>query len=72
MKDMIFIMQGGPATGKTTVGQRLARSLKIPYFSKDGVKEPIFDDVGCPVAFETDEPLHALLIAPLKHATRLY
>ena len=57
MKDMIFIMQGGPATGKTTVGQRLARSLKIPYFSKDGVKEPIFDDVGCPVALETDEPL---------------
>jgi predicted kinase len=50
-------MQGGPATGKTTVGQRLARSLKIPYFSKDSVKEPVFDAVGCPVAWETDEPL---------------
>lgn len=50
-------MQGGPATGKTTVGQRLARSLNIPYFCKDGVKEPIFDTVGCPVAWETHETL---------------
>jgi predicted kinase len=57
MQNTILFMQGGPATGKTTIGQRLARSLKIPYFSKDGVKEPIFDDVGCPVALETDEPL---------------
>ena len=53
----IFIMQGGPATGKTTVGQRLAQSLRIPYFSKDGVKEPIFDCVGCPTAWEADGPL---------------
>ncbi len=60
MKDTIFIMQGGPATGKTTIGTRLARSLKIPYFSKDGVKEPIFDTVGCPVALETDGPLSGI------------
>lgn len=53
----IFIMQGGPATGKTTIGKRLAQSFKIPYLSKDGVKEPIFDHVGCPIAFETDETL---------------
>ncbi|MEM7118923.1 MAG: AAA family ATPase [Chloroflexota bacterium] len=57
MKTTVFIMQGGPATGKTTIGLRLAQSLNIPYFSKDGVKEPIFDAVGCPVAWETDEPL---------------
>ena len=57
MRDFIFIVLGGPATGKSMVGTRLAQSLKIPYFSKDGVKEPIFDDVGIPVAIETDEPL---------------
>ena len=57
MRDFIVIVLGGPATGKTTVGTRLAKSLRIPYFSKDGVKEPIFDDVGIPVAIETDEPL---------------
>ena len=53
----IIIMQGGPTTGKTTIGVRLAESLGIPYFSKDGVKEPIFDCVGCPTAWETDQPL---------------
>lgn len=57
MRDFIFIVTGGPATGKSTVGTRLAQSLEIPYFSKDGVKEPIFDDLGIPVAMETDEPL---------------
>jgi predicted kinase len=53
----IIIMQGGPATGKTTIGKRLAASLELPYFSKDGVKEPLFDHVGCPTAWETDHPL---------------
>ena len=53
----IIIMQGGPATGKTTLGKRLAASLGIPYFSKDGVKEPIFDHIGCPTDWETDHPL---------------
>jgi predicted kinase len=53
----IIIMQGGPATGKTTLGKRLAASLELPYFSKDGVKEPIFDHVGCPTEWETDHPL---------------
>ncbi len=55
--DTIIIMHGGPTTGKTTIGRRLAQDLGIPYFSKDGVKEPIFDCVGCPTAWETDAPL---------------
>ena len=53
----IIIMQGGPTTGKTTIGKRLAASLKLPYFSKDGVKEPLFDHIGCPTEWETDHPL---------------
>ena len=57
MADTIIFVLGGPATGKTTIGQRLARSFAIPYFSKDGVKEPIFDHVGCPTAWETEHPL---------------
>ncbi len=44
----ILIIQGGPAKGKTTLGTKIAADLKLPYFSKDGVKEPIFDFVGCP------------------------
>lgn len=57
LSNTIIVMQGGPATGKTTVGKPLAQSLGIPYISKDGVKEPIFDCVGIPTAWETDEAL---------------
>ena len=52
---LLILLHGGPATGKTTLGLRLAETFGIPYFSKDGVKEPIFDHVGLPVAWETDD-----------------
>ena len=54
---LLILLQGGPATGKTTLGLRLAETFGIPYLSKDGVKEPIFDHVGLPVAWETDDGL---------------
>lgn len=57
LSNTIIFMHGGPATGKTSVGVPLAESLAIPYISKDGVKEPIFDCVGIPTAWESDEPL---------------
>lgn len=50
-------MLGGPATGKTTVSTKLARSLQIPYLSKDGIKEVIFDEIGLPSAMDTADPL---------------
>ena len=50
-------MLGGPATGKTTVSTKLARSLHIPHLSKDGIKEVIFDEVGIPTAMDTTDPL---------------
>ncbi len=53
----IVIMAGGPATGKTTLGRRIAETLQIPYFSKDGVKEPIFNHVGYPVTWSAPGPL---------------
>jgi predicted kinase len=53
----LILLHGGPATGKTTLGLRLAETFGIPYFSKDGVKEPIFDHLGLPVAWETDDGL---------------
>jgi predicted kinase len=54
---LLILLHGGPATGKTTLGLRLAETFGIPYFSKDGVKEPIFDHVGLPVAWETEDGL---------------
>jgi dephospho-CoA kinase len=40
---LLILLHGGPATGKTTLGLRLAETFGVPYISKDGVKEPIFD-----------------------------
>ncbi len=47
-KSNILILQGGPATGKTTLGKRIAKEFQFPYFSKDNIKELIFDFIGLP------------------------
>ena len=38
---LTVIVNGLPGAGKTTVARRLARSLKLPLFSKDAIKETI-------------------------------
>lgn len=43
---LLVIICGKPATGKTTLGRRLAADLGLPFFSKDGVKETLFDALG--------------------------
>ena len=47
-KSNIIILQGGPATGKTTLGKKVAKEFQFPYFSKDNIKELIFDYIGLP------------------------
>jgi predicted kinase len=42
----LIIISGPPCTGKTTLGQRLARDLSFPFISKDRIKELLFDTVG--------------------------
>ena len=65
-------MVGGPATGKTTIGRRLADYYKLTYMSKDGVKEPIFDHVGCPTSMENDSPLSGIKMDDAAQAILLY
>lgn len=43
---LLVVICGKPATGKTTLGLRLAALLGLPFFSKDGVKETLFDAMG--------------------------
>jgi predicted kinase len=41
-----LIVTGPPCTGKTTLGTYLARELRLPFLSKDRIKERLFDTLG--------------------------
>lgn len=44
---MYCLLIGGlPASGKSTLARRLAEELGLPAFSKDDIKERLFDTVG--------------------------
>jgi predicted kinase len=40
------IVTGPPASGKTTIAERLAADYELPLLTKDGVKETLFDTIG--------------------------
>ena len=42
----LILIQGVPATGKTTLGKQIAASLGVPFFSRDTYKELLFDVLG--------------------------
>lgn len=46
MPSRFVIVSGAPATGKTTLGRRLAHDLGLPFFGKDDLKETLFDALG--------------------------
>ncbi len=46
MAPKLIIVHGLPATGKTTIAQRLAHDLALPLASKDMFKETLFDTLG--------------------------
>lgn len=43
---LVVIVSGPPCTGKTTLGERIARELGFPFLSKDRIKELLFDTLG--------------------------
>lgn len=45
-KQVIILITGAPATGKTTLGNTLAEKYKLAFISKDALKERIFDNLG--------------------------
>jgi predicted kinase len=45
-KNILVIVSGLPATGKTTLSRRLAKHVGLPLFGKDTIKEILFDGVG--------------------------
>ena len=45
-KPQLLITTGRPAAGKSTLAKWLSKELRIPFFSKDNVREVLFDSLG--------------------------
>jgi predicted kinase len=46
-KPLIIIVNGFPGTGKTTLARRLAKDIRFPLFSRDGIYETLYDALEC-------------------------
>ncbi|MDP2629849.1 MAG: ATP-binding protein [Candidatus Uhrbacteria bacterium] len=45
-KTLLIIISGLPCTGKTILGRKIAKEFRLPFVSKDDIKESLFDDLG--------------------------
>ncbi len=45
-KPLLIIISGPSCTGKTILAKKISEKFKIPFFTKDGIKEILFDDLG--------------------------
>ena len=43
---LVIVVNGLPATGKTTLARRLATDLHLPLLAKDVIKETLFETLG--------------------------
>lgn len=45
-KPLLIIVSGPSCTGKTTLAKKISEKFNIPFITKDGIKEILFDDLG--------------------------
>ncbi|MDQ2886211.1 MAG: ATP-binding protein [Chloroflexota bacterium] len=48
-KPVLIIVNGLPASGKTTLARRLAADIQLPVFSRDGMYETLYDALECDI-----------------------
>jgi predicted kinase len=46
-KPVLIIVNGLPASGKTTLARRLTADVRLPVFSRDGMYETLYDALEC-------------------------
>ncbi|MEE3329554.1 MAG: AAA family ATPase [Myxococcota bacterium] len=51
----LIVVTGYPASGKSSLANRLAKRLQLPCFSKDAIKERLFDSLTRPDECREDE-----------------
>jgi predicted kinase len=67
-RPLLLIVGGAPASGKTTLAERLARELRLPLLARDALKERLMDSLGSPNRTRSRElgaASYALLFAML-------
>jgi predicted kinase len=45
-RPLLVIVDGSPASGKTTIARSIAEALSLPMLSKDVIKDALFDTLG--------------------------
>jgi predicted kinase len=45
-KTLLIIISGPPCTGKTTLGKKIKDEFRLPFVSRDDIKESLFDSLG--------------------------
>jgi hypothetical protein len=46
-RPVLVVVSGPPCTGKTTLARQISAAFGLPFFHKDGIKETLFDTLGC-------------------------
>ena len=46
LKPLVIVISGLPCTGKTALGKKIAQHFSLPFMTKDGFKERLFDELG--------------------------
>lgn len=68
-KPLVILVGGPPASGKSTLAERLAAELRLPLLSRDQFKEALMDALGSPDA-DASHRLGAAAYAVLAVAQR--
>jgi len=45
-KPILIIVSGPSCAGKTILAKKIAERIKLPFITRDGIKELLFDDLG--------------------------